>query len=219
MKHFVLLPFLLFACSEEPSEKASSPSPTVPPQEAPKPQPEPPSFPWPELPGNGWPFPVPLPGGENPMPTPVPPDNGGGTGIVDKETYLRFHNLKRCWHQVGNVNWNEPLAAKAKAHADRCVFAHDATANAGENLAMGYSSDIQAMDAWYMEFTAYRGDWSPQTGHFSQMVWKGTTEIGCAATQCPSGRFLVCRYLPQGNVIGQFKENVLPLRKDLNECQ
>jgi hypothetical protein len=71
MKHFVLLPFLLFACSEEPSEKASSPSPTVPPQEAPKPQPEPPSFPWPELPGNGWPFPVPLPGGENPMPTPV----------------------------------------------------------------------------------------------------------------------------------------------------
>jgi uncharacterized protein YkwD len=206
MKHFALLPFLLFACAEEPSKKAPSPPPTVPPQEAPKPQP--PTFPWPELPGNGW-----------PSPTPLPPDNESGTTIVDKETYLRFHNLKRCWHQVGNVTWNEPLAAKAKAHAERCVFAHDATANAGENLAMGYSSDIQAMDAWYMEVTSYRGDWSPQTGHFSQMVWKGTTEIGCAATQCPSGRFLVCRYLPQGNVIGQFKENVLPLRKDLNECQ
>lgn len=215
---YVLATLLLFSCGQEPSKK-SEPAPNLPPQESPKPQPEPPKSPWPipDFPGGGWPFPI--PGGENPMPNPVPlPPEGGGTSVVDKETYLRFHNLKRCWHQVGNVLWDESLAAASKRHAERCVFAHDATANAGENLAIGFSSDISAMDQWYLEVSAYRGDWSPQTGHFTQMVWKGTTQIGCGTAQCPQGRFLVCRYLPQGNVLGQFQQNVLPLRSDLSQC-
>ena len=225
---YVLASLLLFACGQEPSKKPA-PVPNVPPQEQPKPQPTPPESPWPipDFPGGGWPFPI--PGGDGngwPSPVPLPPSeggDGGGTPITDKETYLRFHNLKRCWHNVGNVIWNEQLAARAQAHADRCVFAHDATANAGENLAIGYGSGMQglisAMDAWYLEVKSYRGDWSLQTGHFSQMVWKGSNELGCGSAECPSGRLVVCRYLPQGNVLGQFKENVLPLRSDLSQCQ
>ncbi len=200
MKHLVLF-LVLASCAKEPS-KAPSPSPTVPPQQVPKPQP--PIFPLPDVPGNGWPSPVPIP--------PEP--------IAENEVYLKSHNEKRCWHQVGNLVWNERLAVSSKLHAERCVFAHDASANAGENLALGYRSDTDAIiKGWYSEVSLYNGDWSPQTGHFSQMVWKNTKEIGCAAAECPQGRFLVCRYLPAGNYIGEFSENVLPLRKDLDQCQ
>lgn len=55
-------------------------------------------------------------------------------------------------------------------------------------------------------------------GHFSQIVWKATTHIGCATVTCNSlGNvdsssavpFTVCNYSPVGNVDGQYGENVL----------
>eukprot|EP00983_Pelagomonas_calceolata_P024611 775098-Pelagomonas_calceolata.AAC.1 len=52
--------------------------------------------------------------------------------------------------------------------------------------------------------------------HCVQMVWKSTTDIGCATAQCTwKGRdatYLVCRYSPAGNVLGQFADTVVPLR-------
>ncbi|MFA6499824.1 MAG: CAP domain-containing protein [Desulfurivibrionaceae bacterium] len=41
-------------------------------------------------------------------------------------------------------------------------------------------------------------------GHYTQMVWAGTREIGCAKTVCnDSSQIWVCNYAPAGNVIGQ----------------
>ncbi len=57
---------------------------------------------------------------------------------------------------------------------------------------------------------------SHETGHFTQLVWKSTTSVGCA--QC-GGRgaqwyetYVVCNYKPPGNVVSgnQFQDNVLP---------
>jgi hypothetical protein len=54
-----------------------------------------------------------------------------------------------------------------------------------------------------------------ETGHFTQLVWKSTTSVGCA--RC-GGRgaqwyetYVVCDYKPPGNVVSgnQFRENVL----------
>ena len=47
------------------------------------------------------------------------------------------------------------------------------------------------------------------TGHFTQVVWKETTEIGCGE----SGGWTCCRYLPAGNMSmpGWFEKNVLPM--------
>ena len=46
----------------------------------------------------------------------------------------------------------------------------------------------------------------------SQVVWKSTTEIGCAESSCVDGSFhktyVVCRYRDSGNVAGQYTENV-----------
>lgn len=219
---FGLLFLLILSCGSHESTKNQI-SPGIAPN--PAPQPDPPSLPppdqWPNPvpipPGSGGDggFPIPLPPGPNPMPPPAPFPGEG------KELYLKAHNQKRCWHQADSLIWNQNLADKAKEHANRCIFAHDATANAGENLAIGYSEDSLAIKAWYDEVSFYdfsRGDFSYNTGHFTQMVWRGTTELGCAASQCPQGRFLVCRYLAPGNYLGEFRENVLPLRSDLNQC-
>ena len=49
------------------------------------------------------------------------------------------------------------------------------------------------------------------TGHFTQVVWKGSKEIGVGKSFGRDGRvFVVCNYLPAGNVIGRFQENVFP---------
>ncbi|KAF8888246.1 CAP domain-containing protein [Infundibulicybe gibba] len=56
---------------------------------------------------------------------------------------------------------------------------------------------------------------SSATGHFTQVVWKGTTQVACAVANCGAGTifsqasgYVVCRYSPPGNVIGQFPQNV-----------
>jgi len=42
-------------------------------------------------------------------------------------------------------------------------------------------------------------------GHYTQMVWRTTREIGCAVAKRTdiSGYIVVCRYSPAGNIIGQ----------------
>eukprot|EP00435_Cladocopium_sp_Y103_P003093 s2756_g1.t1 len=64
--------------------------------------------------------------------------------------------------------------------------------------------------AWYDEIADYDfgGDYQKGTGHFTQVVWKGSTHVGMALSE--DGRFCVANYYPGGNVIGRFKDNVLP---------
>ncbi|CAE7460982.1 mtcA2 [Symbiodinium sp. CCMP2456] len=71
----------------------------------------------------------------------------------------------------------------------------------------------QMTQAWYDEINQPGYDWkkatfSPGTGHFTQVVWKGTKQVGMALSE--DGRFCVANYFPAGNMMGSFKENVLP---------
>ncbi|KAJ3860063.1 CAP domain-containing protein, partial [Lentinula novae-zelandiae] len=49
---------------------------------------------------------------------------------------------------------------------------------------------------------------SSSTGHFTQVVWKSTTSVACAIATCNflgnGTGYLVCRYDPPGNYLGQF---------------
>lgn len=101
----------------------------------------------------------------------------------------------------------------------------------GENLAEGYTNVTSAIDAWAVESDKYRYSpptgFSEKTGHFTQLVWKATTDVGCGVADCSAnlddkngdgkavGWFLVCEYWPPGNVVGDhneyFKENVEPV--------
>ena len=74
-----------------------------------------------------------------------------------------------------------------------------------------------AVDAWGREGSRYDfrkgGGFSESTGHFSQLVWKGTTGVGCGRVDCDGqggvpGWLVVCEYWPAGNVVGEFGQEV-----------
>lgn len=139
---------------------------------------------------------------------------------VEQQTYLVFHNLKRCWHNVGSVTWNQALADSAKAHAARCTYAKDENFSLGESVGIG-NDQIKALDDWYMEFLKFpfgKPNGTQDSQRFSQMVWKSTTEIGCGSFQCPRGKYFVCRYADKGNIVGEFDKNVLWLKPDFMTC-
>ncbi len=92
----------------------------------------------------------------------------------------------------------------------------------GENLAAGYANGTAAVEGWGNERSEYDFDaqeFSKETGHFTQLVWKNTELLGCGRARCGgggqnagedevSGWYVVCEYYPPGNVQGAFAENV-----------
>ena len=49
------------------------------------------------------------------------------------------------------------------------------------------------------------------TGHFTQIVWQESTELGIGKAKGGDGKIIVvARYRPPGNVINHFQNNVKP---------
>jgi hypothetical protein len=48
------------------------------------------------------------------------------------------------------------------------------------------------------------------TGHFTQVVWRATTHVGCGTASCTGLVLWVCNYDPPGNVERGYRANVLP---------
>ncbi|XP_054167661.1 Golgi-associated plant pathogenesis-related protein 1-like [Oppia nitens] len=93
----------------------------------------------------------------------------------------------------------------------------------GENFAWkGNSEDVvgtckQALEKWYKEGLNYDYDnpgTSHNTGHFSQLVWVGSSQMGCARCYGKGDKYyetyVVCDYHPPGNIRGEYQDNVLP---------
>ncbi|MDY7012856.1 MAG: CAP domain-containing protein [Cyanobacteriota bacterium] len=40
-------------------------------------------------------------------------------------------------------------------------------------------------------------------GHYTQIVWRKTTQVGCGISQAGGNDILVCRYSPPGNFMSQ----------------
>lgn len=88
----------------------------------------------------------------------------------------------------------------------------------GENLAENYAAPAIAIDSWANEEKDYnykKEKFSEAAGHYTQLVWKDTTSVGCGAVNCSNsgdnganGWYLVCEYDPPGNVQGAFGSNV-----------
>ncbi|CAF5148077.1 unnamed protein product, partial [Rotaria sp. Silwood1] len=71
-------------------------------------------------------------------------------------------------------------------------------------------------NSWYNEINSYNfgsPGFSSSTGHFTQVIWKGSKQlgIGIAFTSDNRTAYVVANYYPPGNVISSFSSNVLPL--------
>ncbi|KAG4440879.1 hypothetical protein IFR05_003629 [Cadophora sp. M221] len=131
------------------------------------------------------------------------------------------HNWYRNQYSANPLKWSNQLAMSSNDWVNKCRWGHSIHPGVGENIALGYSKVLDAINSWASERVNYNFN-SPGfglgTGHFTQMVWKTTTEVGCAKKQCQIQGFsngnptwyLVCQYQSPGNVVnaGQFEENV-----------
>jgi glioma pathogenesis-related protein 2 len=126
---------------------------------------------------------------------------------------LSKHNALRAKHGVPALSWSGKLANTAQEWANKCVFEHSNN-GLGENLAQGDGfPPAQFVQDWYDEIGQYdfnNPGFSGGTGHFTQVVWKDTKQVGCGIAQCDGGALLVCNYSPAGNMEGQYPDNVPP---------
>ena len=140
-------------------------------------------------------------------------------------------NQYRAKHGVAPVELDQGLVSYAKSRAehiaDKETLVHDGTQAYGENLYSQGSSGpttgvaAGAADSWYNEIKDYNFDdlasnATKTIGHFTQLVWKGSTKIGAGRVYGKStdGKwfetYIVVNFTPAGNVTGAYKDNVLP---------
>ncbi|MEO7178456.1 MAG: CAP domain-containing protein [Allosphingosinicella sp.] len=135
---------------------------------------------------------------------------------------LAIHNRERAAAGARPLVWDAGLAATAAAYGPALErlgkLAHSPPAarpGQGENLWMGTRNAYELEEmagSWAAEKSLFRpgtfpavstsGNWS-DVAHYTQMIWKGTTRVGCAVHKSRKWDFLICRYSPYGNVVGQ----------------
>jgi pathogenesis-related protein 1 len=137
------------------------------------------------------------------------------------------HNRVRARVGVPPLQWSAALAATARRWANACVDAEPPrgmidhspqrpggyAAAVGENIfatTAPRADPIVAVSEWAEEHVFY--DYQRNAcsggmcGHYTQLIWGTSREVGCGVGSCPRLRFrttLVCQYMPVGNVIGE----------------
>lgn len=141
---------------------------------------------------------------------------------------LDFHNKARKDLNISPLKWSVKLANDAQKYAENLArrnkgLVHSMNHVQGENLYV-YNSfgsqnfeeitnrpGIDASILWYNEIKFYRYSktrklrFGPAVGHYTQMIWESTKEVGIGWAVSRSGKlFVVARYYPSGNWIGEY---------------
>ena len=136
---------------------------------------------------------------------------------------LDLHNEERARVGAAPLAWDAELAAGAEDYARRLAsrgrgLIHSARSDRdgqGENLWMGtagFYPTAAMFDNWAQERRFFRRGVFPnvargvgwqQVGHYTQIVWAATDRVGCGLHRARGWDYLVCRYSPAGNIIGQ----------------
>ena len=160
------------------------------------------------------------------------PSGGSGTttpsSFPDAQVYVDAHNAVRAavtepagyvgnWQPLPPVTWSNEVATTAQAWADNlkstmsCGLQHASNTGYGENLAEAgtrlgpQKAPLICGRARTEELHTYATKYafSADTGHYTQLVWRKSTQIGCGSAACANGTVIVCRYSPPGNYIGE----------------
>lgn len=145
--------------------------------------------------------------------------NALGLTQTDQQTLLAVHNRYRAEVNVSDLVWSEELAHSAQQWADHLVttntFGHSSSTY-GENLWTGTAGAFSLEDmvsGWgdekefFIPNTVFpnvstTGNWA-DVGHYTQLVWSDTMEVGCAIATGNGRDTLVCQYNPPGNYQGE----------------
>ena len=126
---------------------------------------------------------------------------------------LAVHNAVRARVGMAPLAWSDRLAARAQDWAGTLLarrrFVHRPNSTYGENLfeiAGAAASSAQVVDAWAEESRNY--DYGSNRcrgvcGHYTQIVWGDTNEVGCAVARGGGREVWVCNYDPPGNWVGK----------------
>ncbi|PCG09474.1 serine protease [Sphingomonas ginsenosidimutans] len=140
-----------------------------------------------------------------------------------RRAMLVGHNAARADVGVAPLVWDDALARSAAAYAQEMArtgrFAHaeqpQGPRREGENLftgtrgAYGYDEMVALWVAEKRDFVnravpdaSRSGNWGG-VAHYVQIVWRGSRAMGCAMASSRRDDYLVCRYSPAGNVVGE----------------
>lgn len=148
-------------------------------------------------------------------------------GAIDQTSNLQArvlaaHNRERTALGIEPLRWNPSLAASARQWADHLTatqrFEHAPERSddpEGENLwagTRGYYAVEAMVDGWVREKRYFRPGTFPynsttghvaDVGHYTQLVWRRTRQVGCALAIGAHEDVLVCRYAEAGNYLGE----------------
>ena len=135
---------------------------------------------------------------------------------------LEIHNQKRKEHGSPPLKINEALNGIAQRFAELLykkgiqpeeIFNDEFL---GQNIFIlkGKIFNVEDMcNSWYEEKNEYEKNpnkYSKNTSHFTQMIWKSTTDVGFGFKKMKKDHYYaVAFYYPPGNALGEYKENVL----------
>lgn len=136
-----------------------------------------------------------------------------------KDAMARNNEIRNDLYSNAPIKWNSILASSAQAYANRLAntgsFEHSGISGYGENLfwSTKKSSYTDAINAWFGEvedydFATYTCKAGKVCGHYTQLIWKNTKQVGCGKALYKRGAnigatVIVCQYNPPGNYRGQ----------------
>ncbi|PRQ22189.1 putative CAP domain-containing protein [Rosa chinensis] len=130
--------------------------------------------------------------------------------VEDDSGFLKAHNEIRKEHGLPPLQWNKTLAEYAQNYANKrsgdCAMEHS-DAPYSENIASGLGMTGEAATKyWCTEKAEYDYNTNKCTGpeedgcrHYTIIVTRITTQLGCARAKCKNGdMFVSCNYDPSG---------------------
>lgn len=138
---------------------------------------------------------------------------------------LQVHNEYRREHGVPPLVLNKDITKISQKWAEELAkndeMSYSSNQTYGESVYCGWTADpntkIKArdcVDKWYSEINDFSFGREPEQlkcGHFTQLVWRSTKEIGVGSARSKSGKlYVVANYFPPGNYSGKFSDNVTP---------
>ncbi|XP_066581965.1 venom allergen 5-like [Prorops nasuta] len=145
------------------------------------------------------------------------------------------HSVQPAASDLGPLKWNFEAAEIAQTWANQCDYNNDGCRNLENNVLVGqnigYSSskkEQHIVNSWFNEvnnfnpklINSFENNEGSNYTHYTQLVWANTKEIGCGfvsydepfekdLTDIVTVYYLVCNYVPAGNVIGQKVYHIL----------